>query len=136
MFASTMLVIVGSFNILEGLVALFDDKRLGIAAGQLVVVDLTGWGWTILLFGIAMVLAGFGLLAGQGWARIAAIVIVALHAVVQLSSLGAYPVWSLLMVALDTVILYGLIARWSDVTATLDPLGERSGPGQHASPVS
>jgi hypothetical protein len=132
-FASSMLVIIGTFNIIEGLVALFDDKRLGVQNAQLVVVDITGWAWLLLLFGIVMVLAGFGLLATQSWARIAAVVIVGLHAVLQMFALAAYPVWSLLMIALDTFVIYALTARWSDATTAMDPFGAMGGsPGQHA----
>jgi hypothetical protein len=116
-FASVMLIMVGTINVFEGLVALFNDERLVLVANRLIAVDLTGWAWTILLFGAVMILTGFGLLSGQKWARITSIIVVGLHAVSQIAWLGAYPVWSLLMIALDTVILFALTARWSDATA-------------------
>ena len=120
-FASTMLVVVGTFNLIQGLVAIFDDERLVIVANKLIAVDLTGWGWLTLIFGVVMIITGFGLLTVRTWARITAIVIVALHALAQMSSLGAYPVWSLLMITLDTVLLYALTVRWSAASASLDP---------------
>jgi hypothetical protein len=129
-FASTMLIMLGAFNFIGGLVAIFDDERLAIVANRLVAVDVTGWGWTVLIFGALLVLVGFGLLTAQGWARITAIVLVGLHAVVQITWLSAYPVWSLLMIALDVVVLFALTAKWTSVRDTLDPYGSPVRSGQ------
>ena len=135
-FAASMLLIMGMINIFEGIIALVDDKRLVITPSKLLVVDLTGWGWTILIFGGLMVAAGIGLFSAQTWARIIAIIIIALHAIVQVAWLGAYPIWSLLMISLDVVVLFALTARWSaaagelDYTPTLGP--ERETPMHRA----
>jgi cytochrome b subunit of formate dehydrogenase len=112
-FAGTMLLILSAINILEGFVALFQDERVVATPNNFVVVDLTSWGWTLVLFGVVMLATGIGLLMAQTWARITAIVVVGLHAAAQVASIGAYPIWSLLMIALDTVILFALTARWS-----------------------
>jgi len=114
-----MLLVIGLINVFEGIIALADDKRLAWTPTNLVVVDVTGWGWTLLIAGLLMMAAGAGLLMAQTWARITAIVILAVHIVIQIAWLGAYPVWSLLMIALDTVVLFALTARWSDVKASL-----------------
>jgi uncharacterized membrane protein len=76
---------------------------------------VTSWGWTLLLFGLAMLAVGVGLLMAQTWARFAAVIVVGLHAVWQVVSLGAFPIWSLLMLALDTAVIFALTARWSSV---------------------
>jgi hypothetical protein len=130
-FAASMLVVIGVLNVLEGIVALVDDKRLVIAQDRLIAVDLTGWGWTLLIFGVVMVATGIGLLSGRTWARITAIVVVGLHAVSQIGWLAAFPIWSLLMIALDTTVLFALTARWSAARDELDPYGP-SEMGQHA----
>lgn len=118
-FAGTMLLVIGMVNVFEGFVALVDDERVVATRENLVLVDLTAWGWTLLAFGLLMLAAGAGLLAGQTWARITAIVLVGLHAVAQIAWLGAYPVWSLLMIALDTVVLFALTARWAGVRSRI-----------------
>jgi hypothetical protein len=111
-FAGAVLFMTGVLNILEGIVALVDDRRVLVARDRLVLVDLTGWGWTLLIFGIVMAATGLGLFTGQTWARITAVVIVGLHAIAQIAWLAAYPLWSILMITLDVVILYALTARW------------------------
>ncbi|WP_371404278.1 hypothetical protein OHA10_01125 [Kribbella sp. NBC_00662] len=121
-FAGVMLVVTGLVNVFEGLIALFNDERLVITPEHFVVVDLTGWGWVLLISGLLLLAAGCGLLAAQTWARITAIVLVGLHVILQILSLGAYPIWSLLMIALDTAVLYALTAGWSDAR---DRIGRR-----------
>jgi hypothetical protein len=131
-FAGTMLVMIGALNVLEGIVALVNDNRLVIAPDRLYVVDVTGWGWTILIFGAVMIAAGIGLFTGRTWARITAIVLVGLHAISQIGWLAAFPIWSLLMIALDTTVLFALTARWSAVREELDPYGVERDSGHHA----
>jgi hypothetical protein len=119
-FAGVMLVVLGAFNFIEGLVVLFQEERITVAPARFVVLDLTTWGWSLLVFGLGMLAVGAGLIMHQGWARIVAIAAVGLHAIGQVLSLGALPVWSLLMLALDTAILFALTAGWS-VPARPDP---------------
>ena len=114
-FAGTILLVIGLINFFEGLVVLFNDERVVVLPDRFVLVDLTSWGWTLLLFGVAMFAVGAGLLATQTWARISAIIVVGIHAIWQIVSLGAYPIWSLLMLALDTFVIFALTARWSSV---------------------
>jgi hypothetical protein len=125
-FAGTMLLVIGGVNVFQGFIALFDDEHLVVTPENLIVVDLTGWGWVLLISGLIMIAAGLGLLAAQTWARITAIVIVIVHAIIQIAWLGAYPVWSLLMIALDTVVLYALTAGWSDVRERIRGLDEET----------
>jgi hypothetical protein len=127
-FAGTMLLVTGAINFIEGLVALFQDERIVVLPNRLVLLDLTAWGWTLLLFGLAMFAVGAGLLATQTWARIAAIIVVAIHAIFQIFTLGAYPVWSLLMIALDTFVIFALTARWSTVRPDQPMLADETQP--------
>jgi len=131
-FAGTMLLVIGLINIFEGFIALIDDQRLVVTQDNLVVVDITGWGWVSMISGLLMLAAGAGLLLAQTWARITAIVVAALHAVLQIAWFGAYPIWSLLMIALYTVVIYALTARWSDVRTTLGTADEEEWAGDPA----
>jgi hypothetical protein len=112
-FAGTMLLVIGAINVFQGTVALVDDERVVPTVDAFIIVDLTSWGWTLVLSGVLMLATGLGLLAAMTWARVTAIIVVGLHAVAQVAWLGAYPIWSLLMIALDTIVLFALTARWS-----------------------
>ncbi len=114
-FASVMMIITGIFNIIQGFAALLARTVAYVDTGRLVIVNLTAWGWLAIISGALLTLVGFGLLARSQAARVAGIVLVALHALVQLGALPAYPVWSVLMVALDVVVLFALTVHWDPV---------------------
>jgi hypothetical protein len=118
-FAATMLLIISGINIFQGIVALVDDEHVVATADSFVLVDITSWGWTVLIWGVVMFAVGLGLLAGMTWARVVGIIVVGLNAVAQVAWLGGYPVWSLLMIALDTIVLFALTARWSAARGAL-----------------
>ncbi|HEX5800827.1 MAG TPA: hypothetical protein VFY02_12010 [Gaiellaceae bacterium] len=120
-FAGILLVIVGSIDFFQGLIALFEDEYFIVTASGFLVVDLTAWGWVLLIWGVLLISAGLGLASGQGWARWLAIVVVGLNFIVQLGFLGnsQYPLWSLTVMALNVIVLYALTARWSESAADL-----------------
>ena len=120
-FAGMLLVIVGAIDFIQGLIALFDDEYYVVTQSGFLVFDLTGWGWVMVIWGVLLILAGLGLLAGQAWARWFAIVVVSLNFIAQLGFLGnsQYPLWSLTVVALNVIVLYALTARWSESRAEL-----------------
>jgi hypothetical protein len=130
-FAALMLLITGLINILEGILTLVYPHRAVVVADRLYVVGVVGWGILILVVGVILVAAGVGVVTGRTWARVAAMVCVALHAVVQVATLAAYPVWSALMLVLDVLVLYALAARWNDTApaddswSTYDPHRDR-----------
>jgi len=84
------------------------------------VFDIETWGWVTLLWGILAALVGVGLLSGSSWARWTAIVIASLSFIVQLGFIGSttYVLWGLSVMGLTVVVLYALIVRWDEATAT------------------
>jgi hypothetical protein len=121
-FAGIVLLIVGSIDFFQGLIALFEDDYFVVTRAGFLAVDLTAWGWIMLIWGVLLVLAGLGLLAAQGWARWFAIVVVSLNFIAELGFLGnsQTPVWSLTVITLNIIVLYALTARWSESKAELD----------------
>jgi hypothetical protein len=115
-FAGFVLIIVGVMDGLQGFVAILEDEYVVDTPKGLAILDVTAWGWTTLLWGGVLILAGFGLLGGAGWARWLAIIGVGLNAIQQVAFLAnypqAYPLWNLLIVVLNFVVLYALTARW------------------------
>jgi hypothetical protein len=116
-FAGWLMVLIGTLDFFQGLIAVIRDQYYVLGPNQIIVFDLTTWGWITLIWGIVVALAGLGLLARSGWARWFAIVVGSLNFVVQLGFVGSteYPLWALTVLALTAVVLYALIVRWDDV---------------------
>lgn len=115
-FAGVMMALVGSFHIVQGLVALFDDKFFVVAkSGLLVSVSYTTWGWVHVIGGIVMVVAGLCVFGGQIWARTVGVVFAFASAVTSLGFMGAYPIWAVLVIALDVVVILALTVHGSEI---------------------
>jgi hypothetical protein len=118
-FAGTMLILVGIFQIIQGLVAVFDDGFYLVHPSGLVVdVNYTTWGWTHVLIGIVGILAGLGLLVGNIVARVVGVIVAMVSAVVNMAFVAAYPVWSLMLIALDVIVIYAIIAHGRELKDT------------------
>ena len=115
-FAAIVLVIVGGIDFFQGLIAVFEDEYFVPTGSGFLVFDLTAWGWVMMIWGVLLILAGLGLVGGQGWARWFAIVVVSVNFIAQLGFLGnsQTPIWSLTVIALNVIVLYALTARWSE----------------------
>ena len=120
-FAAIVLLIVGVIDFFQGLIAVFEDEYFVPTGSGFLVLDLTGWGWAMMIWGVLLVFAGLGLAAAQGWARWFAIVVVSLNFIAQLGFLGntQNTLWSLTGIALSIIVLYALTARWSESEAEL-----------------
>ena len=115
-FAGTMLVILGIFHAIQGLVALFNDSVYLVGPKGLVVnLDYTAWGWIHLIGGIIVILAGASLFAGKMWARILAVLVAAVSAVVNIVFLPAYPIWSTIMIAIDVLVIWAVTVHGSEM---------------------
>ena len=108
-FAAVMLGLGGTFAVLEGILAIADSR---VYAGHQTFVfsNLNTWGWIVLLLGVCMLLAAFGLFSGSELARWFGVFIASINAIGQLYYVPAYPFWSLTMFTVDILIIYGLVA--------------------------
>jgi hypothetical protein len=118
-FAGVMLALVGFFDILQGLTALFNDEYFAVRGGELLILDFTTWGVITLIWGSLLVAAGLGLLSGRGGARVFAIVVVFINMLLQIAFLAVYPIWSAIIIALQVFVLYALTAKWDEVKLAL-----------------
>jgi hypothetical protein len=112
LFASILLVVVGCFNIIYGIAAIA-QSHVFVAHAHFVFANLRAWGWITLIIGILQLLAAAGVLAGNQLARWFAVVMIGLNAIDQMFFIPAYPFWSLTIIAMDVVALYGLCAYGS-----------------------
>lgn len=116
-FAGIVLIIAGAFDALLGLTAILAPAEKFIAAGDayILLFNVVGWGWWHLIIGLALVLVGIFVLRGAAWARVIAIILVAINAISQLALLGVQPWWSLAVLALDVVVIYALTVHGKEL---------------------
>jgi hypothetical protein len=118
MFAGVMMIMLGTFEAIAGLVALFKDEYYLVTRNDLVVsVDYTTWGWVHLLLGIVVAAAGLGVMVGQMWARVVGIVVAVASAIVNIAFLAAYPVWSTIIITIDVLVIYALTVHGRETKA-------------------
>jgi hypothetical protein len=116
-FAVALLLTVGFFNVIDGIAAIA-NSHIFIANAHYVIGDLRAWGWVALILGALQILAAIGILAGNQAARWFAVAVVGLNAIGQMFFIPAYPFWSLLIIAVDVVALWGLCAYGSRENVT------------------
>jgi hypothetical protein len=112
LFASILLVVIACFNVIYGIAAIA-NSHVFTAHAHYVFGNLKTWGWITLIIGILQLLAALGVLAGNQPARWFAVVVLGLNAIDQMFFISAYPFWSLTIIAMDVVALYGLCAYGS-----------------------
>jgi hypothetical protein len=119
-FAAVMLTLLGSLNLIQGFIALFDDGYFVIAREEdLLLVDFTAWGVILLCWGLILVCAGLALASGRAWARWFALVAAFVNVIAQIGFLSAYPVWSALLILFDVLVIFALTARWQAARAAM-----------------
>jgi hypothetical protein len=119
-FAAVILGLLGTLNVIQGFVALFDDGYFVVRREEdLLLVDFTAWGVVLLLWGALLVGAALALAAGRGWARWFAVVVAFVNVIAQIGFLSAYPLWAAILIALDVVVIFALTARWDEAQAAM-----------------
>jgi hypothetical protein len=115
-FAAIIMVVSGFFDIIWGIVGIArDEVFVGGPRGNVINLDYTAWGWINLVLGIVMVVAGLGLFTGAIWASVIAVLLAVLSAVGNLLVIGAYPVWSVIVIALDVLVIYAISVHGSEL---------------------
>jgi hypothetical protein len=114
-FAACVLFVSGVFGSIWGLAAILNDKVVTVGGrGGVLIADFTTWGWVHLIVGLVMIATAFGLFAMSGWARWTAIFFAMLNAILQVGAFPAFPLWSVVAISLDVIVIYQLTVN-SDV---------------------
>ncbi len=116
-FAAVLLGIAGLFNVIDGIAAIARSSVF-IGNAHYVIGDLRTWGWVALILGVLQALVSIGVLAGNQIARWTGVVLIGLNSIAQMFFIPAYPFWSLMIVAVDVVALWGLCAYGSRENVT------------------
>ena len=107
-FAATMAILVGTFHVMEGLVAIINDEFYVVARNYTFDLDVSAWGWIHLIFGVVMLVTGFGLYTRATWAGVFAIVVAMLSAVANFFFIPYYPIWALVLIGLNVWIIWAI----------------------------
>jgi hypothetical protein len=111
LFAAIMMIMIGVFQAIAGLVAIFENEFYVATRSYLFQFDATTWGWIHLIAGVIIAFAGWGLLSGRTWARVAGIILAVLSAIANFAFLPYYPFWALTIIALDVLVIWALAAH-------------------------
>lgn len=107
-FAGVMMAMVGTFQAIQGLAAIVEDKFYVALPNYWVELDVTAWGWLHLTLGILVAVAGFCVFSGRLWARAVGIAAAVVNAISQFLFMPYYPVWSIVMIAVDIAVIWAL----------------------------
>jgi hypothetical protein len=116
-FAAIILLVVGMFNVFDGIAAIA-NSHFFVANANYVIGDLRAWGWVVLILGLLQLLAGGGVMVGNQAARWFGIAVIGLNLISQLFFVPAYPFWALTIIAFDVLALYGLCVYGSRANVT------------------
>jgi hypothetical protein len=105
-FAGMMILVVGTFNVIWGLVALVQDTYF--ASDQLLMWSLNSWGAIHIAIGCLQLLTALLIFGGSGAGPVLGLVLAFFSAVGALVSIGAYPIWSIVIIAIDGLVIYAL----------------------------
>jgi hypothetical protein len=109
-FAGAMMILIGTFHAIAGLAAIFEDEFFVVGRNYLYDVDVTAWGWIHLIGGIIVIAAGIGVYSGAAWARTVGVILAGLSAIGSFFYIPYYPVWAVLIIALDVMVILALTA--------------------------
>jgi hypothetical protein len=111
-FAGVMLGITSIMNVIGGIAAI-DDAHVYVGKAQFTFGNLHTWGWILLITGVVQGLAAVGIFARNQFARWLGVGFASLNMLAQFLFIPAFPLWSIALIALDTLIIYGLVAYGS-----------------------
>jgi hypothetical protein len=114
-FAAIMMLMVGVFQALQGLIAIFENEFYVATRNYLFEFDATTWGWIHLVIGLLVAFAGWGLLSGRTWARSVAIALAVLSATANFLFIPYYPFWSLLIITLNIFVIWAVAAHGGEL---------------------
>lgn len=116
-FASVMLMIGGVFQFFAGIAALVNNKFYVVGEKWVFQFNITTWGWIHLILGIVLFIVGIGVLSGNLAARIVGVIVAALSAIAAFMYLPWYPIWAIVVIAVDISVIWALTAHGRDAEA-------------------
>ena len=110
-FAGILVILIGAFTLIQGIAAAAQEKYFAVTPDGLLVWDYDGWAAIWFVLGAIQLLVGFGILAGKQWARVVGIVVLMVVAMFQIAFLAAFPLWTVLTIAIAVVAINALLVH-------------------------
>lgn len=115
-FGGFMMIIAGIFQAVAGLTGLLRHSYYVVTSNSgLLVFNYKAWGWIDLIIGVIVLLAGIQLLQGSTWARFVGVVVAALSLIANLATVKEYPIWSIMIVIIDVLVIYAITVHGSEL---------------------
>lgn len=115
-FAATMMILGGAWWIMAGIAALLEDNFYVVTEDYVFEFDVTTWGWIHLILGIVVLISGFALFSGSGWAKGVGVACAALSALVAFAWIPHYPVWGIIFLVLAVGVIWALVVHGDEFT--------------------
>lgn len=117
-FAALVMLMVGTFHAIMGLAGILENEFFVVTRNYVFEFDATAWGWIHLIAGVVVIFAAVGLFSGSVWARTLGVTMAFLSAIASFGFIPYYPVWSIVIIALDVAVIWALTAHGRDVSAS------------------
>jgi hypothetical protein len=117
-FAAVMMIFTGVTMIFEGISAIAKDHLLVLTRNYAFSFNVTGWGWIHLVIGVVLALAGCAIFSGAMWARMVGVTLAGLSLIANFAWLPWYPLWAIVVIAMDILIIWALCARTKPIART------------------
>jgi hypothetical protein len=114
-FAGVVMIMAGFFQAIAGIVAIFEDEFFVVTKDWVFQLDPTAWGWIHLIIGVILLLAGIGVFTGNVLARTIGVILALVSALTAFAWLPYYPVWGVIIIALDIAVIWALTAHGRDI---------------------
>jgi hypothetical protein len=108
-FAGAVMLMIGIFQAIAGLAAIFENEFFAVGPNYFYEIDVTAWGWIHLILGAIIAFAGISIYTGQAWARSVGVLLAILSAVANFFFIPYYPVWAVLIIALNIAVIWALV---------------------------
>lgn len=110
-FASVMTLVLGALQGVAGLTGIFKNTFYGVSENALLAFNYRTWGWIDLVLGILLILVSLELLRGGAWSRVLGVFLGILTFVASAAFINAFPLWSVIVMIVDVMVIYSLTVR-------------------------
>ena len=116
-FAGVLMIMGGVFHALIGIAGIAGNPVFVTTENYIFQFSLATWGWAHLLVGLIVLAAGFAVFSGAVWARPVGVIVAGISMIANFAFLPYYPLWAILVIALDIGIIWALTAHGRDIIA-------------------